>query len=460
MDFWLNNTLTGQKERLYAADGDTLRFYCCGPTVYGPAHIGNFRTFVLQDVFRRVAEATGLATRHVRNVTDVDDKTIRGSREAGQSLSDFTDQWRKRFEDDADALNLLVPEVTPSAVENIPEQIEMIAILLEKGLAYQAKDGSVYYRVSAFKDYGKLSGLQRDAMETNADGRLNEEDEAVKEDQADFVLWKAWKEEDGENKWDSPWGPGRPGWHIECSAMSTKYLGKSFDLHSGGVDLIFPHHENEIAQSEGCTGETFVRHWFHVAHLQIDGGKMSKSLGNLYTLDDVQEKGFTAEELRYVLLSGHYRQPLSFSWDSLHAAQAALKRLRKFKSLLGDLPKEPQALGRFEPALAALADDLNTSKALGQLFAVVGDLEKDPSVITEEDRSGFAVLMFAFGFELLEPEAAPVGEAPEEVKTLAQQRWEAKQNKDWAAADDLRDKITAAGWTVKDAKDGFELLPN
>lgn len=457
MDFWLNNTLTGQKERLYADDGATLRFYCCGPTVYGPAHIGNFRTFVLQDVFRRVAEATGLATRHVRNVTDVDDKTIRGSREAGQSLSDFTQHWQERFESDADALNLLRPHVTPSAVENIPEQIDMIAILLEKGFAYQAKDGSIYYRVSAFKDYGKLSGLQRDAMETNADGRLNEADEAVKEDVADFVLWKAWKEEDGENKWDSPWGPGRPGWHIECSAMSTKYLGDSFDLHSGGVDLIFPHHENEIAQSEGSTGEDFVRHWFHVAHLQIDGGKMSKSLGNLYTLDDVEAKGFTAEELRYVLLSGHYRQPLSFSWDSLHAAQAALKRLRKFKNLLGELPEAPKALGRFESALAALADDLNTSKALGQLFATLGELEKDPTTITEEDRSGFALLMSAFGFKLEEPETAP--DAPEEVQALAQKRWEAKQNKDWASADALRDEIAAAGWTVKDAQGGFELLP-
>ncbi|MEM1059993.1 MAG: cysteine--tRNA ligase [Verrucomicrobiota bacterium] len=461
MDFFLINTLTGEKERIYAADGKALRFYACGPTVYGPAHIGNFRTFILQDVFRRTAEALGVPTFHVRNYTDVDDKTIRGARAAGQSLKAFTDHWRERFEADCLALNLLTPHVTPSAVENIPEQIDMIAQLVEKDLAYQAADETVYYRVEGFADYGKLSGLDRSQTVVNADGRLNSNDEYTKESVADFALWKAWKEEDGENRWDSPWGPGRPGWHIECSAMARKFLGDSFDLHSGGVDLIFPHHENEIAQSEGCTGEQMVRHWFHVAHLQIDGGKMSKSLGNLYTLDDVRERGFTPEELRYVLISGHYRQPLSFSWESLGAARAALKRLRAARELLGEADGAADAtgFGDFEPALRALADDLNTPKAIGEIFSVVKKLEPGALEVSDATRHGFAVSMRALGLELAAPPESALDEAPENVKLLAQSRWEAKQARDFNTADQLRDELLGLGWRVKDAKDGFELSP-
>jgi len=459
MDFFLTNTLTNEKERVYAGDGQTLRFYCCGPTVYGPAHIGNFRTFVLQDVFRRTAEVMGLKTYHVRNVTDVEDKTIRGSRASGQSLKAFTDQWRERFEADCAALGLLEPHQSPGAVENIDEVIKLIADLVEKGMAYQAKDGSVYYRVDAFADYGKLSKLDREHTVANADGRMNDSDEYAKEDVADFALWKAWKEEDGDNKWDSPWGPGRPGWHIECSAMCRKFLGDSFDLHSGGVDLIFPHHENEIAQSEGCSGQQMARHWFHIEHLMVDGGKMAKSLGNFYTLEDIMQRGFTPEDLRYALLSGHYRQQLNFTLKSLEDAQKALKRLRAVKAVLGGVDAQPEVAGRFEPVLAALADDLNTPKALGQLFTVVGKVEEGDEAPDEADKSGFALAMQAFGFALEELPESSLAEAPEEVQAMAQRRWEAKQAKDWAAADQLRDDITALGWSVKDAKDGYELLP-
>ena len=267
----LYNTLTRTVESLEPMDGQCLRFYCCGPTVYGRAHVGNFRTFVMQDVFRRVVEAAGMKTQHVRNITNVDDKTIRGSIEAGQSLEEFTEHWTQLHQADCETLAMLPPHEEPSAIAHVPEQIELIGQLMEKDLAYQSDNGSIYYRIAAFEEYGKLCHLNKDDVRHNADRRLNTADEYDKENASDFALWKIWREEDGDNAWDSPWGRGRPGWHIECSAMSMKYLGESFDLHSGGVDLIFPHHENEIAQSEGVTGTTFARHWFHVAHLKVEG---------------------------------------------------------------------------------------------------------------------------------------------------------------------------------------------
>ena len=436
MDFILTNTATGQKERVYADDGKTLRFYCCGPTVYGPAHIGNFRTFTIQDVFRRTAETLGLATLHVRNLTDFDDKTIRRSQEEKKSLIDFTDYWKNKFHRDCEGLNNLPPHIEPSALAHIPEQIDLIQGLMDKGLAYQTGDKSVYFRISAYESYGKLSGLKMEDRKENADGRLNADDEYAKEDFADFALWKTWKPEDGPNKWDSPWGPGRPGWHVECSAMSMKYLGESYDLHSGGVDLLFPHHENEIAQSEGCTGKQFVRHWFHLAHLMVDGAKMSKSLGNLYTLQDIEAKGFTGEELRYVLISGHYRQTLNFTLDSLTAAKSALVKLRKFKSLLkehGDKSGEEEGeFGIFDPAMKAMADDLNVAKALGQLFTIVARLEKNPAQISNATAENFEKLLYALGLKLEEPENQSEQELiPEEIKQLADARWQAKLDKNW-----------------------------
>ncbi len=463
MDLILTNTATGQKERVYADDGKTLRFYCCGPTVYGPAHIGNFRTFTIQDVFRRTAETLGLKTMHVRNLTDFDDKTIRRSQEEKKSLITFTDYWKNKFHRDCEALNNLPPHIEPSALAHIPEQIDLIQGLMDKGLAYQAGDKSVYFRISAYESYGKLSGLKIEDRKENADGRLNADDEYAKEDFSDFALWKAWKPEDGPNKWDSPWGPGRPGWHVECSAMSMKYLGESYDLHSGGVDLLFPHHENEIAQSEGCTGKQFVRHWFHLAHLMVDGAKMSKSLGNLYTLEEIEAKGFTAEELRYVLISGHYRQSLNFTLDSLGAAKSALTKLRKFKSLLEKHAKndgeEEGEFGVFGPAMEAMADDLNVAKALGQLFTIVARLEKNPEKICSATAENFSKTIYALGLKLEEPKNQSEEElVPVEIQQLAEARWQAKLNKDWAEADVLRSKITEAGWTIKDSKDGFEIL--
>lgn len=470
MDFELINTQSGKKETVYAADGKTLRFYCCGPTVYGPAHIGNFRTFTIQDVFRRTAETLGLPTLHVRNITDFDDKTIRTSQAENKTLVEFTDYWKTKFHSDCEELNNLPPHIEPSALAHIPEQIELIQGLMEKGLAYQAKDKSVYFRINSWEDYGKLSGLQKDDRKENADGRLNDDDEYAKEDFADFALWKAWKPEDGPNKWDSPWGPGRPGWHVECSAMSMKYLGESYDLHSGGIDLLFPHHENEVAQSEGCTGKQFVRHWFHLSHLLVDGAKMSKSLGNLYTLEDIKAKGYNAEELRYVLISGHYRQQLNFTWDSLKAARSALGKLRKFKTLLEkqtavtdseSIENESQRFAVFNPVMAAMADDLNVAKALGQLFTIIGKLEKQPEQLSASTLEAFEKVLFALGFKLEQSEDLNADvDIPKEIAEMAEARWQAKQAKNWGEADALRAKLTEAGWTVKDSKDGYEIMPS
>lgn len=466
----LHDTLTRSERSLSPEDGEVFRFYCCGPTVYGPAHIGNFRTFVTQDLFRRVLEVSGLKTRHVRNLTDVDDKTIRQSQAEGKSLTEFTNYWTEQFHRDCGKLNLLTPAVEPSAVEHIPQQIELIGQLIERGLAYRSEDGSVYFSVDAFPEYGKLAHLDRSQLKSGA-GQANLSDEYEKESVADFALWKAHKPEDGPNSWDSPWGPGRPGWHIECSAMAMHYLGKTLDLHSGGVDLIFPHHENEIAQSEGATGIPFARHWFHVTHLLVDGGKMSKSKGNLFTVADLEEKGHSPAELRYALLVGHYRQPLNFTFDSLRIARQALQRIAKAAQKFQEAHPELQPLsyeevvakssaqgGEFDPACAALLDDLNAPEALGRFFVALRTWESGaPCADPAAAWLGFWRVVHAFGWQLPSGEPEAAAEAPEEIKALAEQRWQAKQSRDFAAADQLRDKLAQAGWVVKDRKDGYDL---
>ncbi|MFV0338784.1 MAG: cysteine--tRNA ligase [Chthoniobacterales bacterium] len=469
--FHLYDTLTRSERAISPSDGQTYRFYCCGPTVYGPAHIGNFRTFVIQDVFRRTLEASGIATKHVRNITDVDDKTIRQSQAEGKSLSEFCSYWKDRFHADSDALNILSPHSEPSAVAHLPEQIELIKKLVDKKFAYVSKDGSVYFSVASFPDYGHLSRLSERSITTDkkntsdsvADAELN--DEYDRDSAADFALWKARRPEDGPNFWESPWGEGRPGWHIECSAMAMKELGPNLDLHGGGVDLVFPHHENEIAQSEAATGQTFANHWFHVAHLLVEGSKMSKSLGNLYTLEDLTAKGFHPEDLRYALIAGNYRQPLNFTIDSLRAAQSARARLCDLREKLGPTPqifsaKKPLDFGEFQPVFDALLDDLNTPEALGRLFPLVKNaLQKIDSGQLSQTRldalsANFAAVQYAFGFKL---EKAAAATAPPEIEALAQRRWEAKQARDWPTADALRNELDQAGWIVKDAADGFKL---
>lgn len=463
MPLTLFDTLSRKSQPLLPSDGKKFRLYCCGPTVYGEAHIGNFRTFVMQDVLRRTLEAGQISTQHVRNITDVDDKTIRQSQAEKRSLAEFTAFWRERFHRDCEALNLLPPHVEPGAVEHIPQQIQWIERLIKSGHAY-VKNGSVYFKVSSFPDYGNLSRLKEREITTHQEGSgVEDADEYERDSAADFALWKARKPEDGNNFWSSPWGEGRPGWHIECTAMATQYLGETIDLHSGGADLCFPHHENEIAQTEAVTGKPFTKHWFHIAHLLVEGKKMSKSLGNLYTLDDVKKWGHTAMELRYVLLSGHYRQPLNFTKESLQAAHSALEKMVKFDTHLrqaGITIVHTKHGGAFEKAWEVLNDDLNTPEALGQIFSAIKETEAylraNALKNVEQTAYGWSRIIAALGLTF--PAAKESAPAPTEVQQLAEQRWQAKQTKDWAKADELRKQIAALGWTVQDKEGRYEIV--
>ena len=466
MPLTLFDTMSRAPRELTPLDGSTFRFYACGPTVYGPAHIGNFRTFVLQDLFRRVLELGGTPTKHVRNLTDLDDKTIRVSQEQRQSLTDFTRHWTWLFHADCDALHCLPPHIEPSAVEHIPHQVRMIEELTAKGHAYVAPDGSVYFKITSFPDYGRLSRVKERELKQ---GASVSDDEYEKDTLGDFALWKARKPEDGPNFWPAPWGEGRPGWHLECSAMIREYLGDTFDLHSGGVDLVFPHHENEIAQSECCADSGhhgFAAHWFHITHLLVDGKKMSKSLGNLYTLADLEAKGYTPEEVRYVLTAAHYRAQLNFTFDSLDGARQALAKIARaeralaaraaqdaapsYESLIGQDP------GPFAFAWTALNHDLNTAETLGHVFTALKSLK--PEALTPAEAlaawRGLHLILAAFGIVLPQDKA---DEVPAEVRTVAEARWAARIAKDWAESDRLRGELDALGWTMKDGREDYTL---
>jgi cysteinyl-tRNA synthetase len=477
MPITLHDSLTRQSKPLTPTQADGIyRFYNCGPTVYAASHIGNFRSFVVNDIIRRLLELEfgKDKVKHVRNLTDVDDKTIKRAQDEQRPLADVTKQWTEKFHADCAALNCLPPHVEPTATGHIKEQVDMIDVLMNKGNAYRAADGSVYFKVSSFDDYGKLSRVKE--RELQAGTALSHKSQAAdadeKEDVSDFALWKAHKTDDGANSWDSPWGPGRPGWHIECSAMSKKHLGETIDLHTGGVDLLFPHHENEIAQSQCCNGTTFAHHWYHSEHLLVDGKKMSKSLGNLYTLDDLKAKGFSPMALRYALLASHPRKQQNFTLDSLHAAESALAQLRQAYSemrlAVGTaemvIAQPTDRLKNFRILNASalenkvlwhLNDDLNTPAALGRLFLELKDFKSTP---TAEKLAGFEKILFALGLDLTEP-VAPKADVPAEVTALAEQRWAVKAAKNWAEADRLRGAIAALGWTMLDRKDGYALEP-
>ena len=459
-DVRLFDTASRSVKPLSAAEGKALKFYACGPTVYGPAHIGNFRTFVAQDLLVRVWQEAGGKVQHVRNLTDVDDKTIRGAREAKQRLGDFTQGWTDRFWKDGQALGLQKPTKEPRATEFIPKQISLVEKLVQGGHAYVA-GGSVYFRVKSFASYGKLSHLDEREVKEGASGRADA-DEYAREQAADFVLWKAYKEEDGDVFWESPWGKGRPGWHLECSAMAMEILGEPIDLHGGGADLIFPHHENEIAQSEAATGKAFVRHWFHVSHLLVENRKMSKSLGNLYTLDDVTSRGWDSSDLRLVLLSGHYRQPLNFSWDTMSAVHHGRERLGRLRSWLEESCQgvKGKGWGSFQSAWDALREDLETPKALGAMYTAVGELEqKRKTGLTPEEAAkelaGLDRILSVFG---VEPAFEKTVEAPDEIRKLGEAREAARKAKDWKESDRLRDELAQHGWEVRDAAGSWRLV--
>jgi len=458
------NTYTREQEDFAPIQPPIVKMYTCGPTVYNFAHIGNFRAYVFEDLLQRHLEARGYQIERVMNLTDVDDKTIRGARTLGQRLGDFTQQYKDAFFQDLDTLHIKRAQHFPAATEPqyIARMIEMIASLMERGIAYQAEDQSVYFRLGKFPNYGKLAHLNLDELRPT--GRIAN-DEYEKESIGDFALWKAWDDADGDVKWDSPWGPGRPGWHIECSAMATALLGVELDIHCGGVDNIFPHHEAEIAQSESFTGKPFVRTWLHCAHLMVEGQKMSKSAGNFYTLRDLLEKGWSGREIRYALLSVNYRLPLNFTFEGLAGARSALQRIDEWARRIaesgnrvaespGDLTSITEHVEKF---FAALDDDLNISGALGHLFDFIRETNKllDQNALAGSDAAALHAAwqridsILAIGAE---SEAIPA-----EVQALLEQRAAARAAKDWKMSDELRDQIVALGWQVKDTKDGQKL---
>jgi cysteinyl-tRNA synthetase len=465
MSIRLFNTYSRQLEEFAPLDPATrgVKMYTCGPTVYNHAHIGNFRAYLFEDLLQRHLEARGYEVERVMNLTDVDDKTIRGARASGRRLADFTAVYKEAFFQDLDTLGIKRAQHFPAATEPryIARMVEMIRQLEVLGIAYQAEDKSVYFRLSKFPDYGKLAHLNLDELRPT--GRIAN-DEYEKESIGDFALWKAWTEADGDVAWDSPWGRGRPGWHIECSAMATTLLGPELDIHCGGVDNIFPHHEAEIAQSECCTGKKFVRFWLHCAHLMVDGQKMSKSLGNFYTLRDLLAKGFTGREVRYALLTANYRLPLNFTIPGLEAARSALGRIDEWATRLKEhakdaVPATTPLATNAEKFFDALDEDLNISAALGHLFDLIR--ESNAALDRGELLPAQAAQLLADwqridGVLAFQRELVAV---PAEVLALVEQREQARAAKDWAASDRLRDAIATLGWVVKDTKDGPKLTP-
>jgi cysteinyl-tRNA synthetase len=489
----LYNTLSGQVEDFIPLEGNKVRIYTCGLTVYDYAHIGNYRTFVFQDILRRFLRYRGYDVLQVMNLTDVDDNTIRTSQAAGISLREYTDKFIKAFEVDRQLLNMETPEIVVRATDHIDDMVKLIQTLEEKGYAYRS-DGSVYFRVDRFKDYGKLAKIDFSGIRAGARVDTDKYDKA---DARDFVLWKAAKE--GEPFWETPLGPGRPGWHIECSVMSMKYLGPTFDIHSGGSDLIFPHHENEIAQSEAGTGKPFVRFWLHAEHLVVNGEKMSKSLGNFYTLRDLVAKGYKPTAIRYLLASVPFRKPLNFTFDGLHQAQQSLERLRNFRYRL-TVEKFPagqniELQARVAAARQAfeegLDDNLNTAEALAPVFDLVreGNTAMDQGEFRDGDRPVFldllerwdrifAVLddndyakLLQLGFiRAGEQEAAHTADAgagngyaravlaetldEEEIHKRLAEREAARRKGGFARADKIRNELLSAGVILEDTKSG------
>jgi cysteinyl-tRNA synthetase len=454
------NTLSRTVEPFEPIDpaGKLVKMYTCGPTVYSFAHIGNFRTYLFEDLLQRHLEARGFTVDRVMNITDVDDKTIRNSRAADIPLAEFTKKFATAFFEDMRTLRIKDANFYPAATdpENIAQMIAMIDFLIKQEVAYQAEDGSVYFRINRFADYGHLAHLDLDELRPS--GRI-QSDEYEKESIGDFALWKAWDAADGPVGWDSPWGRGRPGWHIECSAMATRLLGTQIDIHCGGVDNLFPHHEAEIAQSESCTGKKFVRYWLHSAHLLVEGQKMSKSLGNFYTIRDLIARGFTGREIRYALLRVNYRLQLNFTFDGMVEARQSLLRLDEWTQRLRDLaadaaPDQDYAPATSDSFFAALDDDLNISAALAELFKQIRT--SNQLMDTNELNPGQAAALLQWWENInqvlqIQPDEETL---PPEAEDLLEKRAAARAAKDWAQSDALRQKLAELGWTVKDTKDG------
>jgi cysteinyl-tRNA synthetase len=486
MPLRLFNTLSGQVDELYAMDGKAMRMYACGPTVYDYGHIGNFRTFLQIDVLRRTLALLGIPARHVMNITDVDDRIIHNAAAAGISIGQYSAPFEQAFLEDLESLKIRRPEQLVRATEHIPRMVELIQKLAAAGAAYRAEDGSWYFRLAAFPEYGKLSKKDLSGME---DGARVDVDEYEKDSARDFALWKAAKP--GETSWDTPIGRGRPGWHIECSAMAMEYLGESFDLHAGGEDLMFPHHENEIAQSESVTHKTFARHWMHVRFLLVNGRKMSKSEGNFFTLRDLLLKGYKASAIRLALISVPYLHQLNFTFDGLIEATNAIERLRTFHQRLtsgnfaeGSSPALQDAAKAAQTAyIEALSNDLNTAEARAPIFDLIraANTAIDQRQLFSADRDAILAVLASFDavFDVIaDSDAEPTRRAlewaeqagrladvapelltrqsltDEAIDGLVAERTQAKKQRNFARADQIRSELAGKGIVIEDSKDG------
>lgn len=453
----LYNALTRKKEVFKPIRKDFVGLYTCGPTVYNFVHIGNLRTYIFEDILRRTLEYAGFHVRHVMNITDVEDKIIREASAAGKNLAEFTAPYEKAFYDDVKKLNILRAWKYPKATRHIRDMISLITILLKKKRAYTA-DGSVYFDISRFSQYGRLSQIKKRSLKTGA--RVNA-DEYTKHEAQDFVLWKAAKP--NEPSWPAPFGRGRPGWHIECSAMSMKYLGVTFDIHAGGVDLLFPHHENEIAQSEGATGKTFTRFFVEGEHLLINREKMSKSLGNMFTLRDIEDKNINPFAFRYLTLTAHYRTKLNFTWKSLAAAEQSLKKLYEFvRYLKGEIRRTRERKKKIKSSAlwkkkfdAAISRDLDTPGALAIVWNLIHEINKNPHAYHPKE---ILKLLYEFdailglGLKKISPE-----KIPQEIIDLAARREGYRKEKKWQEADTVRNEIEKQGWVLDDTPEGTKI---
>ncbi len=464
------NTLGNKIEEFHSIVPGQVGMYTCGPTVYDYAHIGNFRAYIFEDILRRWLEYRGYKVTQVMNLTDVDDKTIRESLKAGLSLVEYTAKFKKAFFEDIETLRIERAEVYPSATDHIPEMVQLVEKLLEAGVAYRGGDGSIYYSIDKFPRYGLLSGKR---LDKNIAGARIDNDEYEKDQAADFALWKAWDETDGDVFWETRLGKGRPGWHIECSAMSMKYLGESFDIHTGGEDNLFPHHENEVAQSEAATGKKFVNYWMHNAHLIVEGKKMSKSLGNFFTLRQLLDRGYSPLAIRFVLVTTHYRQQLNFTFEGLDGAETSLKRISEFRDMLHNLP-EGEINEETAKALTAaretfescMDDDLNISGATGAFFELIRTCNKLRDEGNLSSKDGARILEFVKAFDratgLLPNRENADSKAVRlildgqeiDIDVALEKRRIARESKDWASADAIREAFADVGLEVRDTPEG------
>jgi cysteinyl-tRNA synthetase len=457
------NSLTREKEKFVPIEKGKVKMYTCGLTVYDFGHIGNYRAFIFEDLVRRWLEYRGFKVTQVMNLTDVDDKAINASIKNKVPLKEYTERYTRAFFEDVATLNIEKAEYYPKATEHIPEMVTLITKLIEKGYAYKGEDGSIYFEVSKFKDYGKLANIKVENLKLGARVKA---DEYAKEEAQDFALWKTWNKEDGDVFWEAPFGKGRPGWHIECSAMSMKYLGETLDIHCGGVDNLFPHHENEIAQSEAATGKRFVNYWLHNEHLLIEGRRMAKSLGNYYTVRDLAAKGYDPKAIRYLLLATHYRQQINFTFEGLEAAKNTLGRLTNFVHRLLDADGKGSGeqlkllVGHVQNGFEnAMDDDLNISVALAALFDFIRDVNNliDGNMLNKEEAHEVYSLMLRFDKVL-----GVIGEIKKEEKLtkeaeeLIRRREEARKAKDWKTADDIRQQLKAMGILIEDTSQGVK----